>query len=820
MPRIIGCILEQHDLTLVTLAACICVLASGTTVNLMALARKAGLLPSVAWLIAAASVFGCGVWSLHFVAMLAYTPGVPVGYDIETTIASVAIAIGGALLAFLAWRFMRSPATGAVTGGTLLGLTVAGMHYTGVGAMRLPGTLHFDPPYVAASVLTGIVFSIVGLARAGSLTFWRRAEVAAWCTLGITGSHFIGMAALAIQLGGATSDTGTIVGSGHLAIAVGSVSLAILLVGLAATYLEQHRSDLWASEMQRMRVLGDVAQEALIIQRNGIILSVNAACGHMFGVPAQHLIGRAVLDLIAAADRAKAIGHVMGRRSNRIPEPAPVEVEARAPSGALIPVEMSRAEIVYEGRMATVIALRDLSGRKRDEARIRHFAHHDALTDLPNRLMLSERLSNAIAVSQGPRKSLGLLHLDLDRFKQVNDLLGQAAGDALLVQVAERVRSQLRRDDTIARIGGDEFVVITAIEQASDAGRLASRLIDALSRPFSVGGQQVDIGVTIGIALWPDDGDGPAALMHAADTALHRAKQESRGRYVFFEAAMNKRLQIRRMLENDLRHAIERDQLLLYYQPLVSCATGELEGFEALLRWNHPERGMISPADFIPLAEETGLIVPIGEWALETACRTAMGWSNSEWVAVNVSPVQFRQPDLPGVVAATLARTGLPANRLEIEITEGVFMERVERTTAILAQIRELGVRIALDDFGTGYSSLSYLQTYAFDKLKIDKSFIDRLGQADDASTIVRTIIGLAHNLGLSIVAEGVETSRQLAIVQDYGCDQVQGYLLGRPMPMNTPSEESSVHAKLLLFVAATPGFISEAVPGSTVILS
>ncbi len=541
-------------------------------------------------------------------------------------------------------------------------------------------------------------------------------------------------------------------------------------------------------ELRRLRLLSDMSQEILVIYRDGVILQVNAAAGRMFGMSDDLLVGCGMLDLIADADHPAIMRRVQRPEANLNHE----EIHLRAIDGTMVPVEFSCSTIEYEGQPATVMTFRDLSDHKRDEARIRHLAHHDALTDLPNRFLLQERLVHAIALAERSDESPALLYLDLDRFKPVNDLLGHAAGDALLIQVAGRLHAQIRATDTLARVGGDEFVIVAALDHPESVAVLAGRLVDALAQPFDLDGHQVEIGTSIGIALYPRDGDSQQALMRAADTALYRAKQEKRGIFRFFEPAMNEQLQARRQLERDLRRAIEREQFQLYYQPLVSCASGGIEGYEALLRWNHPERGLVSPLDFISLAEETGLIVEIGQWVFETACETAAGWTEPHMVAVNVSPMQFRQSDLPEMVAAVLARTGLPASRLEIEITEGVLIEDASRAIAVLSALRSIGVRIALDDFGTGYSSLSYLHAFKFDKLKIDRSFIMRLGDGEDATIIVRTIIALAHNLGLSIVAEGVETPFQLALIQDLMCDQVQGYLLGRPAPMDRSMGGSS----------------------------
>ncbi len=750
----------------------------------------------MAWLVAAAVVFGCGVWSLHFVAMLAFTPGIPIAYSIPITFVSALAAIVGTLMALSVWLFLPPGPISIVAGGTLLGLSVSAMHYCGVMAMRLPGALRFDHDQVIASIVVSIAFAILALHRSGTLSSpWRRAEAVGWLALSICGLHFTAMSALSIELGPPINANDAVLGSQTLAVTVGSVSLAILLIGLAATLMEQRLARRAALELQRMRRMSDMSQEVLIIHRDGVILQANAAGGEMFAVPAQQLVGRQVLDLVSEADR-DAVRRGMEQATA---EPGHQEIQVRTTTGALIPVELSCGAIDYESKPASVMALRDLSARKRDEASIRHLAHHDALTDLPNRFLLQERLADALDDSRRTGEPVALLCLDLDRFKPVNDLLGHAAGDTLLKQAAARMRAELRSTDILARVGGDEFVIVAKVQDAEKLTRLAERLTEAMARPFDLDGHSAEIGTCVGIALFPRDGDNQQALLHAADTALSRAKQESRGSFRFFEPLMDQALRARQKLGHDLGHALDREELRLHYQPVVSCVTGDVEGFEALLRWQHPEHGLVPPLEFIPLAEELGLITKIGQWALETACRTAAGWQGSHWVAVNVSPVQFRQFDLPEMVAAILARTGLPAARLEIELTESVLIEDSKRAADILSALRKLGVRIALDDFGTGYSSLSYLHALKFDKLKIDKSFVAQLKEDKDSAVIVGSIIGLAHSLGLSVVAEGVENYQQLTIVRDLMCDQIQGYLLGRPLAMDGPVELVAARARSLL---------------------
>jgi diguanylate cyclase (GGDEF)-like protein len=425
----------------------------------------------------------------------------------------------------------------------------------------------------------------------------------------------------------------------------------------------------------------------------------------------------------------------------------------------------------------------DITEQRRSDAKIAHMALHDALTDLPNRVLLKERLQ--LAVARTGRGEIVATHLlDLDHFKNVNDTLGHPCGDQLLTAVAGRLRALVRETDTIARMGGDEFAIIQcALKQPADAASLAQRIIEVVGAPYEIDGHQVVAGTSVGIAIAPADGVVPDQLIRNADLALYRAKGEGRGAFRFFEPEMDARMRARRTMEYDLRKALIAGEFELYFQPQVNLERNEISGCEALIRWHHPEKGMVSPGEFIPLAEENGFIVPLGEWVIKQACAGAATWPEHVSVAVNLSPAQFKNAGLVQVVIGALAASGLSPQRLELEITETILLDDSSATLAILHQLRALGVRIAMDDFGTGYSSLSYLQSFPFDKIKIDRSFIKQVADRKNALNIVRAVTALAHGLGMETTAEGVESKEQLEAIKSEGCTEMQGFLFSRALP-------------------------------------
>ena len=452
--------------------------------------------------------------------------------------------------------------------------------------------------------------------------------------------------------------------------------------------------------------------------------------------------------------------------------------------GSLIDLAIYSRELVYDEKPAMLLALMDITERKQAEARIAFLDRHDGLTGLPNRNLLRQQMDDILGHTRRSGEKVAVLVLGVDNFKAVNESLGHSVGDKLLRAVAKRLRSTLREGDTLARLNSDEFALTqSGLTRPEDAVLMSRRLLEAIGDPFLLDGHSVVIGATIGIAMAPGDGDDSETLLKNADLALTRAKNDCRGTFSFFEAAMDARAQSRRKIETELRDAIQSDRLQPYYQPLIDLSAGRITGFEALVRWPHPERGMVSPGEFIPVAEETGLISAVGGLMLQRACKDAATWPDDVRVAVNLSPLQFRTGNLLSVVMDALKQSGLPAKRLELEITETLLLEKSSQVLATLHALRALGVRISMDDFGTGYSSLSYLRSFPFDKIKIDQSFVRDIGSNREAQAIIRSIVSLGKGLGVTITAEGVETEIELSCLRAEGCHEGQGFLFSRARP-------------------------------------
>ena len=772
MTQLYNCVADQHDLRLVVVAAVICALGTYTTFAMgREVFRDVAWQERLVWAVSGVLATSTSIWATHFIAMLAFEPSLAFGFTVAQTLASFLVAVllvglGAGLVA------VRPGPAGRAVGGGVVGLAISAMHYTGMGAYHVQGTLRWEAETVAASILTGAVLAgasvLVGFGRSRPL----RRLAPPLLLAAVCGTHFLGMSAVTIAFDPRVEIPGGSLDSTILSILTANAALLIVGLALAALRLWHVNRRRHEAESQRLRDLADIAVEGLMICDGDRITGINHSLERILGLSRDHLIGaplQRILPGLAAAE---------------IPTAQEADAVLRDDGKADIPVRVIAQTIAIRAKPHTVIAVRDQRERLRAEAEMHRLAHHDALTGLANRHQFNAALDRRFAARGDADATFALLMLDLDRFKLVNDMLGHGMGDALLQRVAGRLRRAVRAEDLVARLGGDEFAILKAGgTDLSAIHAVAERVIDILARPFLIDGHVLDIGTSVGIALAPSDGARADLLVRNADLALYGAKEEGRGRYRMFEANMNARIQARRSLELDLRRALVRQEFELYYQPQVDARTGGYDGAEALIRWHHPERGVVSPADFIPLAEDTGLIGALGEWVLRAACTEALSWPAHLTVAVNLSPVQFRDARLAITIRNILAETRFPPARLELEITEGSLLQDEQRTLAILRELRALGIRISMDDFGTGYSSLSYLRSFPFDKIKIDQSFVRRTPDDKDSAAIVRAIAMLGTSLGMKTTAEGVETDAQSSFIAGEGCDQLQGYLISRPVP-------------------------------------
>jgi diguanylate cyclase (GGDEF)-like protein/PAS domain S-box-containing protein len=781
MLTVYNCLVFEHDLRLVGLAAVICALASFTAINLLHHVRKSGAGMWRVWLAVSATSTGFGIWATHFIAMLAFSPGIPTAYNIALTGLSLVAAI--VLTGFglgVAVASMAGARWSAWLGGAMVGGGIAAMHYTGMAAFEIMGRIVWDPLLVTMSIMLGALIGAFALpvGLRGDSIKWKCLG-ALLLTLAICSHHFTAMGAAAVVPDPTVPLSETALPAGLLAVAVALASCVIIVLALGGVALEVRERRRQELEADRMRGLANAAVEGLLIYDGETITTVNDNFVALVGrASAESIVGTRLEQYLADPDARPRLLE----RENEL-----VETVLLHSDGSEIAVEAIQRMVDLGGKPHRAIAIRDLRARKEAERSILFLAHHDALTGLPNRGTFNKKLDQEIEAALQSGKRLAVLCLDLDRFKEVNDLFGHAAGDRALQAVGKRITGLLDDSQMMARLSGDEFAIIASgLTNPATAGRIAETVLEALQSSIEGVEAAQPIGTSIGIAICPDDATDRHALLSHADTALYRAKNEGRGTYRYFEAEMGAAVRARRLLEHDLRNAIPRGELHLVYQPQKCIRTGTVVGFEALLRWKHPTRGEISPAEFIPLAEDTGIILQIGEWVLRAACREAATWTEPLTVAVNVSALQIHNANFAHAVHEILYETGLPAARLELEITETALIRDLNRALATLRRIKILGVRIAMDDFGTGYSSLSNLRAFPFDKIKIDGSFIKSVNVNDQGAAIVRSVLGLGRALNLHVLAEGVETNAEFDFLKNELCNEAQGYLLGRPAEIET----------------------------------
>ena len=921
MLRVLTCIVVEHDLRLVLLAALICFLSCYVAVTLAQRARIAEGMARALWLGAAGTSSGFGIWATHFIAMLAYDPGVVVGYDMKLTLISLAVAIvmttsGLALATYVAGR------SAVVAGGLLLGAGITSMHYIGMSAVELPGTIHWDAAYVVASVICAGLFGALALlvCMRPQPGVRERALATVLMGLGVVSLHFTAMAAVTVEAGPLPINDDTMISTGLMVPLIAVVAFSLLFTGLTAAVFAR-QAELAASESTRqfaMLVQGVRDYAIYMLDPEGRVANWNEGAERHKGYKAHEIVGRHFSEFYSPEDRAAGmpenalrIARAEGKYENEgwryrkdgsrfwanvVLDPIHdasgtlvgyakitkdiTEEKANAdrlaevsknldlalenmsqglclfdkderlliankryseifgfPEGRIQPgmtlreiveqgvadiysdpdVWQSKARDVYARRRAAIqaddggaiveklpsgvsVQLRyrtlpdgawvatyeDVSERLRSEEQISFLARHDSLTGLPNRASFNHRLEGDLDSALRSGGKVAAIGIDLDKFKEINDTRGHAAGDEVLVTLSRRMEACLEADETVARFGGDEFAAAKRFEDMSELTDFIQRLEACLSEDIRIDGYDIKPGASLGVAIYPQDADNIEALLNNADLAMYRAKDALTETVCFYEVSMDEAARSRRLIANDLWQAVAREELQLHYQVQKAVSSGETIGYEVLLRWHHPVRGTIPPGEFIPIAEECGAILPIGEWVLREACREAATWGNDHKIAVNLSPVQLGNADVADLVHRVLLETGLSPHRLELEITESTIIGDKERALNTLRRIKAFGVTIAIDDFGTGYSSLETLRAFPFDKIKLDRSFMNEVEASPEAKAIIRAILALGQTLRVPVLAEGVETGSQLAILLEEGCDEAQGYFLGRPVPIES----------------------------------
>ncbi|BCI69602.1 diguanylate cyclase domain protein [Sphingomonas sp. S17] len=759
---IIGCITNDHDPWMVGLAATICLL--GLTALYLLLVRAEECIENRrrSWTAIAALTAGLSIWSTHFLAMLAYRGRFPIDFDLWLTMVSAAVPVAGIWAALTFDRHRQTRPVVIVTG-LILSFSVAAMHFVGMNALIVQARIHYDGIAIAQALAIGTLFLTLSICTHRRLGGWARIIVpVALGALGIVTLHFGAMGSTTLIPGGVEVGASSHLIERHIVSRAVIIAMAlIVLTMIAAAVIDRLLTDL--------RGLTGATREGIAILKNGRIIEANPRLATLLGTTTAQLIRSRPEDWLEASDGAPLM---------LIPD-RPAEARPHGVTDCCL--EIATHEIEYRGRRAIVLAIRDLTEERRAQRQIAFMAVHDPLTRLPNRAYFSQALETAItqADQKGP---FALLALDLDRFKAVNDLFGHAAGDSILCRVASILTDAVDEASVVARVGGDEFLILQrGIDGAEKVQRLTETILSSFAAEMDLSRDPMAVGVSIGVSLFPKDAADADTLRQNADVALYRAKMSGRGTASFFDHELDQTVRNRRALEHDLRHALLRDQMRLVYQPLVATGGAAIIGYEALLRWEHPERGEVVPDDFVPIAEDTGIILQLGEWVLREACRTAASWPAPMTLAVNVSPIQFQIPNLPEIVSRALIDSGLAAGRLELEITENVLLHNRESTLKTLHALKAIGVGIVMDDFGTGYSSLSNLRCFPFDKIKIDRSFISGVTDDEAARSIVRAIVGLGRSLNLPVVAEGVETVEQHRMVLEEGCPQAQGFLFGCP---------------------------------------
>jgi len=768
MFTVLECVTTQHDQIAVALAVGVSLAGMFALFLLLDRARECAARRRSKWIAVASVVAGLTVWATHFIAMLAYRGTVPIGFGVPMTVLSAAVIVAGFWIALL--QLKADALVSKMICAAIVTISVAAMHMIGMAGIRASATIAYDFETILYGAVVAFFLYLAAFHLFERSRGWSGILSAA--LLGVLGTcalHFTGMSATEMvfdpslpRVEGADTEKSWLIG------AISAIAYTIMLITAGAVFIDRYLTDL--------KGFVNSTLDGLAVVRDGKIIEANSKFTRLLDCSESEVVGRSPASMFTMADRSDV---------NQVRE---IPVEAFPLLGERNRVfELAVQTVEFRGRPSQILAVRDLTEKKAAQQQVEYMARHDALTGLPNRTLFRERFEQSMAQAKQTNGTVALLALDLDRFKAVNDLFGHAEGDRVLKKVADILQRCVNGVGTVARLGGDEFVILqSGVQQPDRARALADAILTAFSQDMNNASDPTAVGVSIGVAIFPGDGSQIDEIQHAADMALYRAKTSGRGVMAFFDPEIDRETRERRRMESELRNAVSRGQMKLVFQPLLAADGAKLLGYEALIRWMHPEYGLLLPNKFLAMAEETGIIIKLGEWILREACKAASQWDKDLLLAVNFSPVQFRLSNLTSVVSAILAETNFDPHRLEMEITEAAFIKDRITTLSTLRQLKLMGVRVVMDDFGTGHSSLSNLRSFPFDKIKIDRSFIAAMSSDDGARALVRAIVGLGRSLGLPVTAEGIETMEQYKMIMDEGCSQVQGLYFG---PHN-PSEE------------------------------
>ncbi|OMF06951.1 PAS domain S-box protein [Paenibacillus amylolyticus] len=792
----------SHDNVLVLISYLIAVAASYNVLDLTSRINKASGRSRWLWLSFGAIIMGMGIWSMHFVGMMAMSLPFPVSYDLVIVLISVAVAIVASLVALMVVSRQSLSLLQLLGGACLFALGIVLMHYIGMYAMQVE--IRYEPMYVMLSIMIACAASITALWL--SLYFlrsdtrhdvWKKVGSALIMGGAIAGMHYTGMMAAHFESdmppNRVISSLNTILDQKRLAyfISMGTLfTLGLSLVGLYISRLFSKQESEKQENEKWYKSLYEHNQDGIIsIDLHMRIVGINPAAARIGGIKEKQLKDQSVstlLTMVVEEDRER-IRHMFGRATDG--EEMKYETVIYRTNQERVELGVVLAPVIVDKQVVgNYIIMKDITDEKRVKVRNYHLAFHDELSGLPNRRMFNQRLSETIESHRNEHKQFAVMVLDLDRFKVINDSLGHIYGDLFLQEMSRRIKDELNGEDvTLARMGGDEFAILVhQYTSLGDITRLAERIIQAIAKPCYLKESEFYVTGSIGIAVFPDHGQDAVELLQHADTAMYEVKKNGKNGYQFFSAELHHELRERMVLENDLRKALDRGEFVLHYQPQIQTSEVSMIGVEALVRWNHPTRGLLYPGTFISVAEETGMIIELGNRVLREACIQMRNWHDAGGplipVSVNLSSQQFHQSNLVEQVRQILVETGLSPQYLELEITESMMMDAIA-SIEILNQLTELGIRISLDDFGTGYSSFSYLKMFPIHKVKIDRSFIQDIAVNHSDRAIVSTMITMAKQLNMDVIAEGIETKGQLDILTEQDCNEVQGYYYSKPLP-------------------------------------